>query len=150
MINIITINHLIHLFQRSRIHFSFKKIPEALVRISGIFLCAGGGNRTHTALLPTDFESASSTSSDTPAGIAAVNAKRIVTYMDAKCKRTAFIPRTFSGIPVKSPAWRNNPSVSPGGGSSESFRPPSEEPRRTIVFRCSYTPWRSRAHRYHG
>ena len=67
-----------------------KKIPEALVRISGIFLCAGGGNRTHTALLPTDFESASSTSSDTPAGIAAVNAKRIVTYMDAKCKRTAF------------------------------------------------------------
>ena len=51
---------------------------------------AGGGNRTHTALLPTDFESASSTSSDTPAGIAAVNAEKIVTYMGAKCKRTAF------------------------------------------------------------
>ena len=50
----------------------------------GLFLCTEGGNRTHTVLLPLDFESSASTNSATSA------------YQNAKVRVFININKPFS------------------------------------------------------
>ena len=54
-----------------RLNSTYKKVRKPDQGISELTVHAGGGTRTHTTLPPTDFESASSASSDTPARSAA-------------------------------------------------------------------------------
>ena len=60
--------HRIVLFPRLRVPFDLTKHREAPNGCLSVF-GAGGGTRTHTVLLPTDFESVTSANSITPANM---------------------------------------------------------------------------------